>query len=114
MCRVPQPGCHVSSQRQLFLKACCQAVGGAENFHCPLLAPHSTLSSTLLPALKLNSPPALPLAPQPQPDDFDYSAKPPAAAEFENVTLWEAWAIPGVASFALCLFFSKLIAYTFL
>lgn len=71
-------------------------------------------ASTLLPALKLNSPPALPLAPQPQPDDFDYSAKPPAAAEFENVTLWEAWAIPGVASFALCLFFSKLIAYTFL
>ncbi|GLJ46895.1 hypothetical protein SUGI_0989120 [Cryptomeria japonica] len=26
----------------------------------------------------------------------------------------EAWMIPGVASFALCLFFSKLVAYTFL
>uniref|UniRef100_A0A0C9RWG8 TSA: Wollemia nobilis Ref_Wollemi_Transcript_8812_3231 transcribed RNA sequence n=1 Tax=Wollemia nobilis TaxID=56998 RepID=A0A0C9RWG8_9CONI len=26
----------------------------------------------------------------------------------------EAWKIPGVASFALCLFFSKLVAYTFL
>lgn len=32
----------------------------------------------------------------------------------EGVHFWEAWAIPGVASFALCLFFSKLIAYTFL
>ncbi|GBF91304.1 glycerol-3-phosphate transporter [Raphidocelis subcapitata] len=49
---------------------------------------------------------------EPQPDD-DTSAK-PAAAEGESVTFWEAWAIPGVASFALCLFFSKLIAYTFL
>lgn len=26
----------------------------------------------------------------------------------------EAWRIPGVATFALCLFFSKLVAYTFL
>jgi hypothetical protein len=26
----------------------------------------------------------------------------------------DAWRIPGVASFAFCLFFSKLIAYTFL
>ncbi len=26
----------------------------------------------------------------------------------------DAWRIPGVTSFALCLFFSKLIAYTFL
>lgn len=26
----------------------------------------------------------------------------------------EAWRIPGVASFALCLFFAKLVAYTFL
>jgi hypothetical protein len=26
----------------------------------------------------------------------------------------EAWRIPGVAPFALCLFFSKLVAYTFL
>lgn len=35
-------------------------------------------------------------------------------AESEGVHFLEAWAIPGVASFALCLFFSKLIAYTFL
>jgi hypothetical protein len=30
------------------------------------------------------------------------------------LSLWAAWAIPGVAPFALALFFSKLIAYTFL
>ncbi|KIZ03834.1 hypothetical protein MNEG_4124 [Monoraphidium neglectum] len=51
---------------------------------------------------------------EPQPDDFEEHPKAGAAAESESVTLWEAWAIPGVASFALCLFFSKLIAYTFL
>ena len=26
----------------------------------------------------------------------------------------EAWKIPGVATYALCLFFAKLVAYTFL
>jgi OPA family glycerol-3-phosphate transporter-like MFS transporter 1/2 len=31
-----------------------------------------------------------------------------------SVGLLQAWAIPGVSSFAFCLFFSKLIAYTFL
>lgn len=30
------------------------------------------------------------------------------------VGFFEAWRIPGVAPFALCLFFSKLVAYTFL
>lgn len=52
---------------------------------------------------------------EPQPDDFDDNPKAaPPAHESESVHFWEAWAIPGVASFALCLFFSKLIAYTFL
>ncbi|KAG6557390.1 hypothetical protein Mapa_000659 [Marchantia paleacea] len=32
----------------------------------------------------------------------------------EAVTFAEAWAIPGVTPFAFCLFFSKLVAYTFL
>ncbi|XP_021909558.1 putative glycerol-3-phosphate transporter 1 [Carica papaya] len=32
----------------------------------------------------------------------------------EAVGFLEAWKIPGVASFALCLFFAKLVAYTFL
>ncbi|KAL3693842.1 hypothetical protein R1sor_007493 [Riccia sorocarpa] len=32
----------------------------------------------------------------------------------EAVTFKEAWGIPGVAPFAFCLFFSKLVAYTFL
>ncbi|KAL2633911.1 hypothetical protein R1flu_005390 [Riccia fluitans] len=32
----------------------------------------------------------------------------------EAVTFTEAWSIPGVAPFAFCLFFSKLVAYTFL
>ncbi|BBN06279.1 MFS transporter, OPA family, solute carrier family 37 (glycerol-3-phosphate transporter), member 1/2 [Marchantia polymorpha subsp. ruderalis] len=32
----------------------------------------------------------------------------------EAVSFAEAWAIPGVAPFAFCLFFSKLVAYTFL
>jgi OPA family glycerol-3-phosphate transporter-like MFS transporter 1/2 len=31
-----------------------------------------------------------------------------------SVGFLEAWAIPKVASFAFCLFFSKLVAYTFL
>lgn len=34
--------------------------------------------------------------------------------ESESVSFVEAWNIPGVAQFAFCLFFSKLIAYTFL
>jgi OPA family glycerol-3-phosphate transporter-like MFS transporter 1/2 len=67
---------------------------------------------------------------EPQPDDEyypskgDYSpskehsasagSKAGAAGEHESIQIWEAWQIPGVASFALCLFFSKLIAYTFL
>ncbi|KAI8476883.1 MAG: glycerol-3-phosphate permease-like protein [Monoraphidium minutum] len=51
---------------------------------------------------------------EPQPDDADVAPKAAPAAEGEHVGFWDAWAIPGVASFALCLFFSKLIAYTFL
>lgn len=51
---------------------------------------------------------------EPQPDGEDDQHKNQHKGESESVTLWEAWAIPGVASFALCLFFSKLIAYTFL
>ena len=35
-------------------------------------------------------------------------------AEEEPVGFLEAWKIPGVAPFALCLFFAKLVAYTFL
>ncbi|KAG2451468.1 hypothetical protein HYH02_004066 [Chlamydomonas schloesseri] len=34
--------------------------------------------------------------------------------EPESIHFMDAWRIPGVASFAFCLFFSKLIAYTFL
>lgn len=45
-------------------------------------------------------------------DDDDVKSK--ADHETEGVHFWDAWAIPGVCSFALCLFFSKLIAYTFL
>ena len=36
------------------------------------------------------------------------------ASEGKAVGFLEAWRIPGVAPFALCLFFSKLVAYTFL
>lgn len=36
------------------------------------------------------------------------------AESSESVGFMQAWAIPGVSSFAFCLFFSKLIAYTFL
>lgn len=32
----------------------------------------------------------------------------------EALSFLEAWRIPGVASYAFCLFFAKLIAYTFL
>ena len=39
---------------------------------------------------------------------------PEAPAEEEAVGFIEAWKIPGVAPFALCLFFAKLVAYTFL
>ncbi|VVA20700.1 PREDICTED: putative glycerol-3-phosphate [Prunus dulcis] len=41
--------------------------------------------------------------------DVDTSADTLAAVGF-----WEAWRLPGVAPFALCLFFSKLVSYTFL
>ncbi|CAA0836715.1 Putative glycerol-3-phosphate transporter 1 [Striga hermonthica] len=34
--------------------------------------------------------------------------------DMDAVGFLEAWRIPGVASFSLCLFFSKLVAYTFL
>ncbi len=34
--------------------------------------------------------------------------------DVEGVHFWDAWRIPGVASYAFCLFFAKLIAYTFL
>ncbi|GER49754.1 glycerol-3-phosphate transporter [Striga asiatica] len=34
--------------------------------------------------------------------------------DVDTVGFLEAWRIPGVASFSLCLFFSKLVAYTFL
>ncbi|GFR46862.1 hypothetical protein Agub_g8503, partial [Astrephomene gubernaculifera] len=34
--------------------------------------------------------------------------------EVESIHFMDAWRIPGVTAFALCLFFSKLIAYTFL
>jgi predicted MFS family arabinose efflux permease len=64
------------------------------------------------PSLTAHAAPSPPPCAQPQPDD-DTSAK-PSADEGESVHFWDAWAIPGVASFALCLFFSKLIAYTFL
>ncbi|XP_010934991.1 putative glycerol-3-phosphate transporter 1 [Elaeis guineensis] len=37
-----------------------------------------------------------------------------AEVKEEAVGFMEAWRIPGVALFALCLFFSKLVAYTFL
>ncbi|XP_022969907.1 putative glycerol-3-phosphate transporter 1 [Cucurbita maxima] len=38
-----------------------------------------------------------------------------SASEIENaVGFMEAWRIPGVAPFAFCLFFAKLVAYTFL
>ncbi|KAJ3680518.1 hypothetical protein LUZ60_016796 [Juncus effusus] len=36
------------------------------------------------------------------------------SSEEKPVGFMEAWRIPGVAPFALCLFFSKLVAYTFL
>lgn len=32
----------------------------------------------------------------------------------EAIGFWDAWKLPGVASFSCCLFFSKLVAYTFL
>ena len=36
------------------------------------------------------------------------------SGEHNAVSFLKAWAIPGVAPFALCLFFTKLVAYTFL
>mmetsp|Transcript_25230 Transcript_25230/g.64097 ORF Transcript_25230/g.64097 Transcript_25230/m.64097 type:complete len:498 (-) Transcript_25230:369-1862(-) len=49
------------------------------------------------------------------PDDQE-SSKPAhgSHAEAEGIHFWDAWKIPGVTSFAFCLFFAKLIAYTFL
>ncbi|KAF8069415.1 glycerol-3-phosphate transporter 1 [Scenedesmus sp. PABB004] len=47
-------------------------------------------------------------------DDDDAKDKPEAEGGEGGVGFWRAWAIPGVSSFAFCLFFSKLIAYTFL
>jgi len=34
--------------------------------------------------------------------------------ESESIHFVDAWRIPGVSAYAFCLFFSKLIAYTFL
>lgn len=39
---------------------------------------------------------------------------PPAQEKEKAVGFLEAWKIPGVAPFAFCLFFAKLVAYTFL
>lgn len=36
------------------------------------------------------------------------------SAQTEAIGFWDAWKLPGVAPFACCLFFSKLVAYTFL
>jgi len=51
----------------------------------------------------------------PGPDGADYE-KPSAhgSESHESINFWDAWRIPGVLSYALCLFFAKLIAYTFL
>jgi hypothetical protein len=40
--------------------------------------------------------------------------EPRSQAKEKAVGFIEAWRIPGVAPFALCLFFCKLVAYTFL
>ena len=37
-----------------------------------------------------------------------------AEGESESIHFMDAWRIPGVSAYAFCLFFSKLIAYTFL
>lgn len=47
-------------------------------------------------------------------EDDGKAAEKPGEGEAGGVHFWEAWRIPGVSSFAFCLFFSKLIAYTFL
>jgi len=46
--------------------------------------------------------------------EYDDKLEKPHVGEEESIKFWDAWKIPGVTSFALCLFFSKLIAYTFL
>jgi OPA family glycerol-3-phosphate transporter-like MFS transporter 1/2 len=46
-------------------------------------------------------------------EDYDNEKK-NVEGESGSVHFWDAWSIPGVAQFAFCLFFSKLIAYTFL
>lgn len=47
-------------------------------------------------------------------ENGDSNAKREADHDAHGVSIWQAWAIPGVSSFSFCLFFSKLIAYTFL
>ncbi|MEW5304019.1 MAG: hypothetical protein WDW36_006656 [Sanguina aurantia] len=49
---------------------------------------------------------------QPLKDKIDRDKE--KAGELESIRFMDAWRIPGVASYAFCLFFSKLIAYTFL
>ncbi|KAG2498316.1 hypothetical protein HYH03_003577 [Edaphochlamys debaryana] len=44
----------------------------------------------------------------------EISSREKAEKEVEGIHFMDAWRIPGVTSFAFCLFFSKLIAYTFL
>lgn len=34
-----------------------------------------------------------------------------AHSDMKGISFWEAWSIPGVAPFAACLFFTKLVAY---
>jgi OPA family glycerol-3-phosphate transporter-like MFS transporter 1/2 len=34
-----------------------------------------------------------------------------AHSDMKGISFWEAWQIPGVAPFAFCLFFTKLVAY---
>eukprot|EP00193_Tetraselmis_chui_P010555 CAMPEP_0177775690 /NCGR_PEP_ID=MMETSP0491_2-20121128/14265_1 /TAXON_ID=63592 /ORGANISM="Tetraselmis chuii, Strain PLY429" /LENGTH=469 /DNA_ID=CAMNT_0019294333 /DNA_START=252 /DNA_END=1661 /DNA_ORIENTATION=- len=48
--------------------------------------------------------------------DEEASSKPPSESGNtpRGISFLTAWAIPGVTPFALCLFFSKLVAYTFL
>lgn len=43
-----------------------------------------------------------------------FSSWQPVAQSSHGVSFVAAWSIPGVATYALTLFFSKLVAYTFL
>lgn len=72
----------------------------------------------------------LPVAPEPvgtNREEYEYNSpkknradsiepllSPQKSFEEKAIGFIEAWKIPGVAPFALCLFFSKLVAYTFL